>query len=87
MADWLVNDQVSSWPGTDAQRGWRYLEKSLERHDNLEVDYKYRKITLEKVMAQVGALVTPTWLTKFFEVWTSRTVPIRNTDICLGTPT
>ena len=37
-ADWLLTDKVSSWPGSPAERGWRYLRQCLERVGQLHPD-------------------------------------------------
>ncbi|KAF7330785.1 hypothetical protein MVEN_02417700 [Mycena venus] len=61
-SDWLLTDKVSSWPGTPADRGWRYLRQSLERHDGPETDYKYTKITLETILGLQRSSPPPPWL-------------------------
>jgi len=61
-SDWLLTDKVSSWPGTHADRGWRYLRLSLERHDSADTDYKYNKVTLETILAFDQSTLPPPWL-------------------------
>ena len=67
MSDWLLTDKVSSWQGTPADRGWRYLRQSLEQHDNAETDYKYSKVTLETILS-AGSSSPPPWLVHVLEV-------------------
>ncbi|OBZ71774.1 hypothetical protein A0H81_08206 [Grifola frondosa] len=61
-SDWLLTDKVSSWPGTPADRGWRYLRQSLERHDGPETDYRYTKVTFETTLAWDRTSPPPPWL-------------------------
>ncbi|KAJ7162628.1 nucleoporin Nup120/160-domain-containing protein [Mycena crocata] len=61
-SDWLLTDKVSSWPGSPADRGWRYLRQSLERYDGPDTDYKYTKITLETILSQQRTSPPPPWL-------------------------
>ncbi|KAJ6567297.1 hypothetical protein DFH09DRAFT_1156619 [Mycena vulgaris] len=61
-SDWLLTDKISSWPGSPADRGWRYLRQSLERHDGPDTDYKYAKITLETILSLQRASPPPPWL-------------------------
>ncbi|KAJ7929169.1 nucleoporin Nup120/160-domain-containing protein [Mycena leptocephala] len=61
-SDWLLTDKVSSWPGSPADRGWRYLRQSLERHDGPDTDYKYTKITLETILSLQRTSPPPPWL-------------------------
>ncbi|GBE89216.1 hypothetical protein SCP_1502240 [Sparassis crispa] len=58
-SDWLLTDKVTSWPGTAADRGWRYLRKSLERHDGPDTDYRYTKVTLDHLRTR-SHITTPT---------------------------
>jgi nuclear pore complex protein Nup160 len=67
-SDWLLTDKVTSWPGTPTDRGWRYLRQSLDRHDNVETDYKYSKVTLETILAFDRFWPTPPWLIQTLEV-------------------
>jgi hypothetical protein len=67
-ADWLLTDNVSSWPGTPADRGWRYLKLALERHDGLDTDYRYNKAVLEAILSHDRALPPPPWLIQTLEV-------------------
>ncbi|OJT13189.1 Nuclear pore complex protein Nup160 [Trametes pubescens] len=61
-SDWLLTDKVSSWPGTPAEKGWRYLRQSLERHDGPQTDYRYTKVALETIMAFDRSSPPPPWL-------------------------
>lgn len=67
-ADWLLTDNVSSWPGTPADRGWRYLKLALERHDGPDTDYRYNKAVLEAILSHDRALPPPPWLIQTLEV-------------------
>ncbi|KAJ7179519.1 nucleoporin Nup120/160-domain-containing protein [Mycena filopes] len=60
-SDWLLTDKVSSWPGSPADRGWRYLRQSLERHDGLDTDYKYTKTSLETILSLQRTSPPPPW--------------------------
>jgi len=62
ISDWLLTDKVSSWPGTYADRSWRYLRLSLERHDSAETDHKYCKVSLETILAFDRSTLPPPWL-------------------------
>ncbi|TBU50494.1 nucleoporin Nup120/160-domain-containing protein [Dichomitus squalens] len=62
MSDWLLTDKVSSWPGTPAERGWRYLRQSLERHDGPQTDYRYSKVALETIVSFDRTSPPPPWL-------------------------
>ncbi|GLB33440.1 putative nucleoporin Nup120/160 [Lyophyllum shimeji] len=64
-SDWLLTDKVSSWPGTPADRGWRYLRHSLQEHDSAETDYKYTKATLETILGSNSS--PPPWLIHILE--------------------
>lgn len=65
-SEWLLTDKVSSWTGTPAEKGWRYLRHSLECHDCPETDYRYSKIVLETIM-QHQKSSPPPWLISFLE--------------------
>ena len=67
-SDWLLTDRVSSWPGTPADRGWRYLRQSLERHDSSDTDFKYTKTTLETILSYDRLTPPPPWLIQTLEV-------------------
>ncbi|GAW08242.1 Nuclear pore complex protein [Lentinula edodes] len=64
-SDWLLTDNVSTWPGTPADKGWRYMRESLRRHDGIETDFKYSKITLETILT--FQLSPPPWLIQVLE--------------------
>lgn len=70
-SDWLLTDKVSSWPGSAAERGWRYLRQSLERQDDQETDYKYSKAVLETLLAHDMTASLPPWLIQKLEVSSS----------------
>ncbi|KAF7301595.1 hypothetical protein MIND_00725000 [Mycena indigotica] len=61
-SDWLLTDKVSSWPGSPADRGWRYLRQVLERYDGPDTDYRYTKITLETLLGTQRTTPPPLWL-------------------------
>lgn len=66
-SDWLLTDKVSTWANTPADRGWRYLRQSLERHDNAETDWRYAKSTLETILSLDRTLPPPPWLIQMLE--------------------
>ncbi|KAI5982289.1 nucleoporin Nup120/160-domain-containing protein [Pisolithus marmoratus] len=66
-SDWLLTDNAASWPGSPADRGWRYLKMALERHDGPEMDYRYSKATLEAILAHDSSLSPPPWLVHLLE--------------------
>lgn len=61
-SDWLLTDKVSSWPGTTADRGWRYLRESLERYDTPETDFSYSKAVLETILSHEATSPPQPWL-------------------------
>ncbi|KAG8218321.1 hypothetical protein J3R82DRAFT_3935 [Butyriboletus roseoflavus] len=61
-ADWLLTDNVSSWPGAPVDRGWRYLKLALERNDGADTDYRYNKAVLEAILSNDRASPPPPWL-------------------------
>lgn len=67
-SDWLLTDNVSSWPGSPANRGWRYLRVALERHDSTETDYKYSKTAFETILSSDRSSPPPPWLIHSLEV-------------------
>lgn len=67
-SDWLLTDKVSSWPGTPAERGWRYLRQALERHDGLATEFRYNKAVLEAILSYDRAAAPPPWLITVLEV-------------------
>lgn len=66
-SDWLLTDKVSSWPGTPADRGWRYLRQCLERYDSADTDYSYSKAVLETLLSNDSS-PPPPWLLQIVEV-------------------
>ena len=67
-SDWLLTDKVSSWPGSPADRGWRYLRQALDRHDTPETDFKYSKAVLEVLLSNNAGIPPPPWLIESLEV-------------------
>lgn len=61
-------DKVSSWPGTPAERGWRYLRHALESHDGPATEHRYSKAVLETILAHDRATEPPPWLITILEV-------------------
>ncbi|KAF9057494.1 nucleoporin Nup120/160-domain-containing protein [Panaeolus papilionaceus] len=64
---WLLTDNTSSWQGTPADRGWRYLQHSLKRHDTTENDYRYSKAALETILGIDRSILPPPWLISTME--------------------
>lgn len=67
-SDWLLTDKASSWPGTYADRGWRYLRNSLEKHDGPHTDFSYSKVVFETLLAFDRSSTPPPWLVQSLEV-------------------
>jgi nuclear pore complex protein Nup160 len=67
-SDWLLTDKVASWPGTSAERGWRYLRQSLERYDNDKSEYKYSKAVLDTLLLHDMHKSIPTWVLQRIQV-------------------
>lgn len=67
-ADWLLTDKVVSWSRTPAERGWNYLQQSLERHDSLQTDYRYSKTVLDTILTHEKGTAIPPWLVRTLEV-------------------
>ncbi|KAG6329594.1 hypothetical protein ID866_9496 [Astraeus odoratus] len=67
-SDWLLTDNVASWPGSPADRGWRYLKMALEQYDGPETDFAYSKATLEAILAHDRTSSPPPWLVHILEV-------------------
>jgi nuclear pore complex protein Nup160 len=64
---WLLTDSASSWQGTPSDRGWRYLQQALKRHDGVETDHRYAKASLETILS-ADSLAPPPWLIDTLEV-------------------
>ena len=62
MIGWLLTDKVFCSPGTAAERGWRCLRRSVERHDGPQTDYRYTKVALETIMSFDRTSTPPPWL-------------------------
>jgi nuclear pore complex protein Nup160 len=74
---------VSSWGGSPADRGWRYLRESLKRHDSPETDYRYTKTALETVL-NFWSSPPPPWLIQQLEVSSlSLRYPHRHSNLIL----
>ncbi|KAI0038000.1 hypothetical protein FA95DRAFT_1684755 [Auriscalpium vulgare] len=75
--DWLLTDDPSSWAGTPADRGWRYLRQVLDRHDGSSTDFRYSKIAFETIAGLDRTSTPPPWLVHSLEVhhpeWLIRT--------------
>ncbi|KAI0063071.1 hypothetical protein BV25DRAFT_1907210 [Artomyces pyxidatus] len=75
--DWLLTDNASSWAGTPADRGWRYLRQSLERHDGPATDSRYSKVVFETIVGLERSSTPPPWLINSLEAhhpeWLIRT--------------
>lgn len=67
-SDWLLTDEASSWSGTPVERGWRYLRVALERHDNVDIDNAYTKVSLETILTYDRETPRPQWLIQSLEV-------------------
>lgn len=66
--DWLLTDKISSWAGTMADRGWRYLRQALERYDGPQSNYAYTKATLEAILGFDRLSSPPPWLIQSLQV-------------------
>ena len=64
---WLLTDSASSWQGSPSDRGWRYLQQALKRHDGVETDHRYAKASLE-TMLSADSMAPPPWLIDTLEV-------------------
>ncbi|KAH9482452.1 Nuclear pore complex protein Nup160 [Psilocybe cubensis] len=59
---WLLTDIAASWQGAPSDRGWRYLQQSLKRHDGHENDYRYTKASFETILSVGKSSASPPWL-------------------------
>ncbi|KAF8165109.1 nucleoporin Nup120/160-domain-containing protein [Crassisporium funariophilum] len=64
---WLLTDNSTSWQGSPSDRGWRYLQQSLNRHDSMETNRCYAKASLETILSVDGSLSPPPWLIDILE--------------------
>ncbi|KAJ4472069.1 nucleoporin Nup120/160-domain-containing protein [Lentinula aciculospora] len=64
-SDWLLTDNALTWPGSPADKGWRYLRESIKRHDAIETDFKYSKIAFETILSFQSC--PPPWLLQILE--------------------
>ncbi|KZT26905.1 hypothetical protein NEOLEDRAFT_1111428 [Neolentinus lepideus HHB14362 ss-1] len=64
-SDWLLTDNVKSWSGTPAERAWRYVRESIQRHDSHETDFKYSKVVFETILDRES--MPPPWLVGILE--------------------
>lgn len=67
-SDWLLTDKISSWPGTAADRAWRYLRQVLDQHDGPQTGFAYSKMTLETILGFDRSSSPPPWLIFLLEV-------------------
>lgn len=66
---WLLTDRMSTWPGTPAERGWRYLRQALEQNDCSTTERKYAKVVFDTILSHDDKAVPPLWLTSLLEVY------------------
>ena len=67
-SDWLLTDKVASWPGTTAERGWRYLRQALERYDTPKIDFRYTKAVFDTLLLHEMQKSIPTWILQRIQV-------------------
>src|SRR6266567_3494772 len=77
---WLLTDSATSWQGTPSDRGWRYLQESLKRHDSADNDYRYAKASLETILSLGRSLSSPLWLIDILEVMPSASLSLDPPD-------
>ncbi|KAG2013470.1 hypothetical protein CC2G_010381 [Coprinopsis cinerea AmutBmut pab1-1] len=65
--DWLLTDNASTWTGTPADRGWKFLRQSLTRHDGPDTDHRYAKAALETILSIDRSSPPPPWLIQILE--------------------
>lgn len=64
-SEWILRVEESAlWDGTLASKGWLYLRKRLERHDNVSGPI-YHHAVLERI-AQTNQASMPSWLVDFY---------------------
>jgi hypothetical protein len=68
LSNWLLSDKVTSWPGTPADRGWRFLHQSLERYDGSVTGWRYHLAALRIILAYNRSAAPPPWLETTLEV-------------------
>ena len=66
--DWLLTDKLSSWTGTPADRGWRYLRQALERYDGPASNYAYTKAAFDTILGFGRSSTPPPWLIQSLQV-------------------
>ena len=67
-SDWLLTDNASTWSGSAADRGWKFLRQALSRYDNSTSDYRYTKAVMETVLSMDRNSAAPQWLVNTLEV-------------------
>lgn len=67
-SDWLLTDNASTWSGSPADRGWKFLRQALSRYDNATTDYRYTKAVMETVLSVDRSTPPPPWLVQTLEV-------------------
>lgn len=67
-SDWLLTDSSITWSGSTADRAWRFLRQSLERHDGAETDHRYTKACLETIISLDRSSPPPPWLLQIIQV-------------------
>ncbi|RXW24637.1 hypothetical protein EST38_g1210 [Candolleomyces aberdarensis] len=66
-SDWLLTDSSITWSGSTADRAWRFLRQSLERHDGAETDHRYTKACLETIISLDRSSPPPPWLLQIIQ--------------------
>ncbi|KAH6915289.1 nucleoporin Nup120/160-domain-containing protein [Coprinopsis sp. MPI-PUGE-AT-0042] len=66
-SDWLLTDNASTWSGSPADRGWKFLRQALNRYDNATTDYRYTKAVMETVLSVDRNTPPPPWLVQTLE--------------------
>ncbi|GAA5890373.1 hypothetical protein JCM8208_002795 [Rhodotorula glutinis] len=62
-AAWVVqSEEAATWEGTLSSKAWRLLERHLARHDD-PVTFRYRLVSLERVLATNRGAKPPSFLT------------------------
>lgn len=78
---WLFEGKASAWPGSLAERGWKYLRQALDLHDSAETDYKYTKAAIETILEQDRKRPLPPWIVCALDV--SSLLPFRQQALML----
>ncbi|KAH8835198.1 hypothetical protein DL96DRAFT_1573284 [Flagelloscypha sp. PMI_526] len=64
---WLLSSDIRSWPGSPAEKGWRYLRQSLQQYDSAENEYGYTKAVIETMLSHSVDTSPQSWLTELVE--------------------